>query len=177
MWLRWGFVLLVARTELCFWLQLDYVLLTDCEQKCVSGCGEVMHSWRIVKWTVCVVAVRLCIADRLWTVLRVCLQWGYLLMADCEFNCVWLCIAGRYWTEQFFWLRWVYVFLADCKLNSMCGCGEVMYCWRFVNLIVCVVAVRLCIGSGLWTELCVWLRWGYVQLADSELNTALTQLI
>ena len=42
---------------------------------------------------------------------------------------------------------------------------------------VCLVAVRLCTAAGFWTELCVWLQWGYVLLADFELNTALTKLI
>ena len=60
--------------------------------------------------------------------------------------------------------------LADCELNCVSGCGEVMYCWRAVSWTVCLVAVRLCTAGGLWTELCVWLQWGYVLLACCELN-------
>jgi len=115
-----------------------------------------MYCWRIVNWTVCLFAVRLCTAGGLWTELCVCLQWGCVMLADCELKCV--C------------LQWVYVLLADCELYGVFGCSEVMYCWRIVNWTVCLVAVRLCTAGILWTELCVWLQWGYILLADCELN-------
>ena len=167
------------------------LIVIECELK-LSGCGEVMYCWRAVNWTVCLVAVRLCTAGGLWTELCVWLQLGYVLLACCELNCVsgcgkvmycwwvvsWtvclvavrLCTAGVLWTELCVWLQWGYVLLVCCELNCVSVCGEVMSCWRAVNLTVCLVAVRLCTAGGLWTELCVWLQWGYVLLVGCELN-------
>ena len=127
--------------------------------------------------SVCLVAVRLCTAGGMWTEMCVWLRWGCVLLAECELKCVSGCGEVMYcfgkWTETCVWLRWVYVLLAECELNSVSGCVEVMYCWRIVNWTVCLFAVRLCTVGGMWTELCVWLRWGYVLLADCELNCVL----
>ena len=145
-----------------------------------------------MNWTVCRFAVSLCTAGQLWAVHCVWLQWGYVLLADCELNCasgcseivycwrilnwtmclfvVRLCTAGGLWTELCFYLRWGYVLLGGCELYSVSGCSEVMYCWRIVNWTVCFFAVRLCTAGGLWSEMSVFLRWGYVLLADCELN-------
>jgi len=144
-----------------------------------------------VNWTVCLVAVRLCTAGILWTELCVWLQWGYVLLADCELNSVFccsevmycwhivnwtvclvvvrVCTAGGLWTELCVWLQWGYIPLAYSELNCVSGCSEVMYCWRIVNWTVCLFAVRLCTSGGLWTELCVFWRWGYLLLAGCEL--------
>ena len=81
-----------------------------------------------------------------------------------------LCTAGGLWTELWVWLQWGYILVEYCELNCVSVCSEVIYCWRAVNCTVCLVAVRLCSAGGLWTELCVSLRWEYVLLADCELN-------
>jgi len=144
----------------------------------VSVCSDVMYCWRIVKWTVCLFTVMLCIVGGLWTELCVCLQWCYVLLADCELNCVsvcsdvmycwrivnWnvclvtvrLCNTGGLWTELCVYLQWGYVMLADCKLNFVSVCSEVMYSWRVVICTVCLFAASLRTAVGLWTELCVW---------------------
>jgi len=106
---------------------------------------------------VCLVAMRLCTLGGLWTELCVWLQWDYVLLEGSELNCVSV-------------LRWGYVLLEGSELNCVSGCKEVMYCWRFVNWTVCLVAMRLCTAGGFWSELCVCLRWGYVLLAVCELN-------
>jgi len=142
----------------------------------------------------CRISLRLCTAGRLWTNLCVSLQWGWVMLADCELNCVsgcseimycwrtfsWtlclvamrLCTAGGLWTKLCVGLLWVYVILADFWLNAVSGCNEVMYYCRIFNWTVCLFAIRLCRADGLWTELCVLLRWGKVLLADFVLNCA-----
>ena len=67
-------------------------------------------------------------------------------------------------------LRWDYILLAVCELYYISCYSEVMSCWRIVSWTLCLFAVRLCTAGGLWTELCVWLQWDCVMLADFELN-------
>jgi len=55
-------------------------------------------------------------------------------------------------------------------MNCVSGFSAVMYCRRIVNWTVCLVEVRLCTAGGLWTEMCIWLLWGFKLLADCELN-------
>ena len=64
-----------------------------------------MYCWRNVNWTVCLVAVRLCTAGGMWTELFVVLRWGYVLLAECELNCV--------------RLRWGYILLAESELSPL----------------------------------------------------------
>ena len=129
-----------------------------------------MYCWRIVNRNVCLVAVRLCIPGGLWNELCVWLQWGYVLLTDCELICVSVCSEVIYWWRIVNLIVCGYVLLADIELNSFSGCGEFMYSWRIVNWTLCVVAVKLCTAGGLWTQLCAWLRWGYALVADCELN-------
>jgi len=119
---------------------VSFLLRTGCELNCVSVCSEVTYCWRAVIWTVCLVAVRLCTADGLWAELCVWLQWGYVLLSCCD-------------------------------LNFVSGCSEVMYCWRAVNWTLCLFSVRLCTAGIFWTELCVCFRWVCVLLADCEINS------
>ena len=131
--------------------------MADCELKCVCGCGEFMYCWRIVNWTLCVVAVNLCIAGGLWTELCVWLRWDYVLWRIVNWTlfevAVNLCITGGLGTEL-----------------CVCVSVEFMYCWRIVNWTLCVFAVRLSISGGLWTGICVWFQWDYILLADWKLN-------
>jgi len=156
-----------------------------------------MHCWRVVNWTVCLVAVRLCTAGGLWTELCVWLQWGYVLLEYCELNCDWLqcvyidltdfdlsrvsgCSLVLYSWGIMNWIVclvvvWLYT-TGGSELNCVSGCFVVIYSWRIVNWTVCLLAVKLCTACG--SELnCVWLQWGYVLLADCEPNCVWLQWI
>ena len=88
--------------------------VTVTEDGFVFGCSEVTYCWRIVKWTVCLFAVRLCTAGVLWAELCFWLQWGYVLLADCELNCVSVCSEVMYCWRT---VNWTLLWHSSCKLK------------------------------------------------------------
>ena len=152
-------------TELCVGLQCCYICLAglDCivclvsvnlctpdrsEMNCVSGCNEIMYFWRVLNWTVCLVALKLYTTSGLSSQLCVWLQVGYVMLAHSELNFVsfcsevmyswrifnWtvslvamrLCSAGGFWTELCVWFQWYFVLLVVFELNCVSVCSEVM---------------------------------------------------
>jgi len=135
--------------------------------------------------------MRLCTTVGFLTELCVCLQCGYVELADFELNCVsccgevtycwrilnWtvclvevrLCTAGGFWTELCIWFQWGYILLSDLNwtvrrvavLLYMSG-GSGLYCVSGFS--------EFMYSWPVWNELCVWLQWDYVFLAGSELN-------